>query len=386
MNDDLALVAAVLADRLHGLEPSSVLLTELRARAPIRWEGVIARAGHHFVLPAFAAALRDLGLLGALEPQVRAALEFAIVANVGRNRSLRDQLLAAISTLNDAGIEPVLLKGAIRLVDGLYPGFGWRVMRDLDLLVPESKLGDAVNALREDGYGLVAAPSERAWQHHHYPGLARAGCVACVELHTELFSTSRRRRLLRGAEVLRAARAVEVYGARARVPSANHQMTHLIGHCQNSGRYRSAGAAPLRDLLEAAALDAYSTERVAWQEVRGRFANAGYRVPLTSFLLSMESAGFSPAAGVAESGALAWLWRGVPGAGAGPAAIRRVRRRVSHWATLVGELMLDPEMRRKALRRSADAILRRQSDGTTVRPSFAANGADGATKGRHASR
>ena len=46
----------------------------------------------------------------------------------------------------------MLLKGAIRLIDGLYPNPGWRFMRDLDLLLPKERLNDAVTALAAVGY------------------------------------------------------------------------------------------------------------------------------------------------------------------------------------------------------------------------------------------
>ena len=38
--------------------------------------------------------------------------------------------------LNEIDIVPVALKGAIRLVDGLWPDPALRFMHDLDLLVP----------------------------------------------------------------------------------------------------------------------------------------------------------------------------------------------------------------------------------------------------------
>jgi hypothetical protein len=58
--------------------------------------------------------LRDLNLAGVLEPELR---EF--LATV-RNGELYSQLAEVAGKCNRIGIEPVLLKGAIRLVDGLY--------------------------------------------------------------------------------------------------------------------------------------------------------------------------------------------------------------------------------------------------------------------------
>ena len=352
----LDLVARILAERLREPEPSSELRTALSA-TDNDWDEIVGQASENYVLAALAAAVRDLGLAGSVEPELYDFLAAVHAANAERNLKLRDQLAEVVATLNGIGIEPVLLKGAVRLVDGLYPDPGWRMMRDLDLLVPEAKLDETVEGLRKVGYAPHRPPATNhtAWRQHNYPGLACPGGVAVIEIHTELFSSERRRRLLRGAGVLRAARCVEFDGVVARIPSLEHQMRHLIAHCQISDWYRSGGKSQLRDLLEAAALDVWSPERVAWRAVCAAFADAGYRGPLIVFLLRLEGAGFSPVPKVAKIGPLARLARRNLSHGSGP-----TRLDVDWWAALVRDLVLDPEMRRRVFRRSAEACLQRR--------------------------
>ncbi|HEX6259808.1 MAG TPA: nucleotidyltransferase family protein [Woeseiaceae bacterium] len=282
------LIARVLAERLERVEPSDGLRAMFAASYATPWEDVVARARGELVLPALGAAVRDLDLLGSLEPRMRALLAIAHPANVDRNRKLREQLAAVVGVLNRAGIEPVLLKGAIRLVDGLYPDSGWRAMRDLDILVPEAGFVDAIEALGDAGYRLARAVEPTRKEAL----LRREGCSLPLEIHRELFLTARRQRLLRGSEVIAESRPAALAGVRARLPSDEHQLVHLIGHSQIGHRGHAYGRIMLRDRLEAAALLRWLPESIEWPAVFGRFEAANYRRPLLVFLLSLSDGGF----------------------------------------------------------------------------------------------
>ena len=285
------LVACVLAERLKQCEASDGLRAMLTCGCAARWEDVVARARGELVLPAFGAAMRDLGLLGSLEPRARALLAIAHAANIERNSKVREQLAALARVLNRAGIEPVLLKGAIRLIDGLYPDSGWRMMRDLDILVPEAAFLDAIRALSDAGYRL-ARPVE---PNRKEASVRREGFSLPFEIHRELFVTARRQRLLRGSEVISGSRPAMIDGARIRLPSITHQLVHLIGHSQIGHRGHAYGRIMLRDRLEAAALLHWLSEGVEWEAVFKHFEAADYRRPLLVFLLSLKDGGFHSA-------------------------------------------------------------------------------------------
>jgi hypothetical protein len=284
------LIARVLAARLQRLEPSDDLRAALTGRCRACWQDVLARARGEFVLPAFAAAIMDLNLHGALERQVRGFLAIAHAANVQRNARLREQLRAVVDRLNRVGIEPVLLKGAIRLVDGLYPDPGWRTMQDLDILVPEAGFAPAIDALQTAGY--VAT---RAADHSRKDVKLRRQGLADVEIHRELFGPARQQRLLAGAQAISGSRPAAVDGAAVRVPSTAHQFVHLIGHSQIGHRGHAYGRIALRDRLEAAALVRWVPESVDWATIFMCFAAAGYRRPLLAFLLSLRDGGLCAA-------------------------------------------------------------------------------------------
>jgi hypothetical protein len=182
----------------------------------------------------------------------------------------------------------VLLKGAIRLVDGLYPDSGWRTMRDLDILVPEAGFEDAIRALHDAGYRLARA----AEPDRKEALFRREGFALPFEIHRELFVTARRQRLLRGSEVIGGSRPATIDGARIRLPSTVHQLVHLIGHSQIGHRGHAYGRIMLRDRLEAGALLRWLPESVEWNAVFECFEAAEYRRPLLVFLLALTDGGF----------------------------------------------------------------------------------------------
>jgi hypothetical protein len=166
------------------------------------------------------------------------------------------------------------------------------MMWDLDLLVPQIRLAEVVVALGELGYTPI---SDSATIPHHYPALARPHHRAVVEVHRELLKTPRQQRLLNVVELIEASHPITFDNRRARLPSVEHQLVHLIAHCQVHHNGHAIGRVALRDRLEAATLLRRSADSVRWQSVLERFAAAGYRRPLQTFLLSLDDAGFDGA-------------------------------------------------------------------------------------------
>ncbi len=287
------LILAVLRARLADGSTTEPLRAAV-ARPAVAWELVVAVASAHHVLAALAAALAELGLAQRLDQELRDFLAAVHHWNGRRNQALRRQLGEVATLLNGIGVEPVLLKGAIRLVDGLYPDPGWRMMGDLDLLVPQARRVEALTALRRAGYASVPANRQvdsSYDRHHHCPPLVRPDRPAPVELHSELFPTARQRRLLSGTAMLAAATPALVDGGRAGLPDPGHQLVHLIGHCQVTDRGHLCGSVPLRDRLEAAALARRAGAAFDPVALGRPFAQAGYRRHLASFLLALADGG-----------------------------------------------------------------------------------------------
>lgn len=274
-------IARVLSERLQGCEASAELGAMMRSQR-IDWERVVGHASSQYVLPAFAAALRDLDLIDSLDQELGAFLEAVHAANLERNGELRDELAAAVGVLNRVDIQPVLLKGAIRLLDGLYPDHGWRMLRDLDLLVPKGSMAEAIRAFGQAGYAACGSGGE----------IRRRGDACQIDLHTEVFGTPAQVRLLQALDIRNGSRPLAFGKAQVRIPSIEHQLVHLVGHSQIRHLGHAFGRISLRDRLEAAALVHWGHETIDWLAVSARFAHAGYRRPLLSFLLALKDGGW----------------------------------------------------------------------------------------------
>ncbi len=232
--------------------------------------GLARLAGRHYVTPMLAACIADPELRRRLPDDFALYLEFIHAENRRRNQALRVQLREIAGCLNEIGIEPVVLKGAIRLVDGLYSDLGWRFMRDLDLLIARERLVDAVARLAAVGYSFTPAAADQPAQHRHVPPLARVDDVAVVELHSDLLP--QRQEFCRAEDVLAGAQAVDLDGARVRVPHAIHQLAHLIGHDRFDPDLHLSGMFLLRSVFETALL---CRDQVVVGRLLARAARAG---------------------------------------------------------------------------------------------------------------
>lgn len=209
-------------------------------------------AGRHCVTPMLAACITDPELRQRLPEDFSLYLEFVHAENSRRNHALRLQLKQIATCLNEIGIEPLLLKGAIRLVDGLYRDPGWRFMRDLDLLVSRDRLSDAVARLASAGYDFTQDPASWPEHHRHLPPMGRDGGAAVIEIHSDILP--QRQELCPAEQALARSRLVDLDGARVRIPDTVDQLAQLIGHDRFDSNLHLAGMFLLRSVFEAALL------------------------------------------------------------------------------------------------------------------------------------
>ena len=156
--DAFADVCGYLRAGLLGGEPP-------RRRRNREWKLLIELSSFHFVTPSLAGCLHDEP---AIPREIREYLDAVLALNGQRNALLLDALSRIVATLNAIDIEPVLMKGCARLVEGDYPQPNMRFLGDLDVLVPTNRATDAYAALMANGFGekpedgLPARPSSSA--------------------------------------------------------------------------------------------------------------------------------------------------------------------------------------------------------------------------------
>ena len=155
---------------------------------------------------------------------------------VRRNALLFDELRKVTKAFNDAGIEVILLKGA--MMEGIYPA-GLRPFTDIDLLVRGQKVAEALEVLAALGYSTYAP--------QFLPGVGDLRCEGhCVkngsvsiqiDLHwalSPLYPYSYRVEI---EGLWRRAKRASVAGIDALVLSPEdsllHLCLHLLHHCQD---------------------------------------------------------------------------------------------------------------------------------------------------------
>jgi hypothetical protein len=213
------------------------------------WMAILELANRSLVTPQLESALRSGGAGDRLPEDLRVFLADVRRRNRERNRRLMDQLGAALVALNQAGIEPVLLKGA-----ALWATMGFetpfdRILADVDVLVRPSSAAGAISALESADFR--AATRYPGAQVHVVAELAREGDPGFLDLHQRPpgppgFAE------IPGLE--RHCRRIDWQGGTALVPPPAIQIFFLILHDQfHDGDYWH-GAFDLRHLADIAAL------------------------------------------------------------------------------------------------------------------------------------
>ena len=230
-----ALLAGRPAQWLPLQEPRQRLLIQA-----LRWHGV---------LPLLDQALRG-GVAAGVPAAVRRAVRDGYLSGVAAGALLLPERDAVAAALRTAGVRAVWLKGAA-LAAWAYVDPALRPFGDLDVLVAESDLPAAAEALR--GLGYRQAREEAPGLHHHWSfcRLARGTLPVTVEVHRRLLASPPYDRLLPAAAVL----------ARA-VPAAS-----LGAGPAAAARHGDAVLEPADALLHAAAhlvLQHPGAERLIW--------------------------------------------------------------------------------------------------------------------------
>jgi len=213
--------------------PESTAALRVRFFRPgFSWQQLADLACANLLLPALIWALKRRSLLlparrAPTASDVSHQLDTAYRDHLARQQGLRDELTMVIEACNQAGIEPLLIKGARHLVidDG-----GWseaRGMRDLDLVVDESETEAAVAALAAIGFQSVPGTEQAGL---HLPIMYMADQPGAIEIHTEALAVDGRR-LLAGDEI-RALRQRQVLDGRRFfvLPVEWHTLHGLLHH------------------------------------------------------------------------------------------------------------------------------------------------------------
>jgi hypothetical protein len=185
-------------------------------------------------------------------------------------------LEALVRTMNAAGITPLLLKGSAAQAGGIYPDPGFRLMADIDLIVPPDQFAACVAAAESAGFAIVAKPAGAEAGHalQQYSD----SFELLLEVHHQLTRIYERENF--PAEMLfEAAQPAEFRGGHVLLPDWSHHAALTILHAVAWDRSRHMALVPLKALLDLAALKA-SRVPVSWPAVAALLDRAGERTSL----------------------------------------------------------------------------------------------------------
>ena len=251
----------------------------------IDWENLIRIAENERILPGLRGHLHALGVHSQIPAEVAGFLSAVETLNLERNQAIFAELAIVAKLLNEAAIEPVLLKGAAYCVTGVYSNPGSRYLMDVDLLIPEPQLSTAVDVLLQNGFDWDRSYQVGRFRHHH-PPLRRTGSVP-FELHRSL-GMGVCKSLLPASEVLERSSPHGLHGARVRIPSPEHLMAHLIMHSQIQHPYNERIWPPFRAMYDLELIRRRFDNQVDWSAIQRRFHRAGQAGVLTMHLLQVR--------------------------------------------------------------------------------------------------
>lgn len=259
------LVAAALAQRPLDADTIAAIAWDR-----VDWRRLVRLSGTHLLTPALAAPLADPALDLRVSDELRDYLATMHDAARERNLALREQVVEVATSLNRIDVVPVLLKGAIRLVDGLWPDPALRFMHDLDLLVPEDDLWQCVAQLARTGWRPYDEGRQDLSQHVI---LVHPDAPVRIELHRQPLS-GELAELLPAARMLTRASTMPLGDAVVAVPCHEDQLVHLVAHGMLQHAFLRNGRCVLRELVELKLLLARTNGREI-ELARERFAAMG---------------------------------------------------------------------------------------------------------------
>lgn len=156
-------MSAILSSDPYGPSPEQLLALALLSQHPVSDAAVLVaqvqRADWKRLLslttmslhPFLHFVLKESGMLCLIPAEALGVLERAKADAVIRYMRRRTELQKVFMLFNDHGIEAAVLKGA-SLAESVYPTPYLRVMRDVDLWIPEAQMRRACSLLEANGY------------------------------------------------------------------------------------------------------------------------------------------------------------------------------------------------------------------------------------------
>ncbi len=311
------------------------------------WPGLTRIASEQLVLTVMAGALDRVDVPS---DAAEALAFFRQIESTNRKRNewLLQQLEAAGSALTQAGITAMVMKGGAFLLEDRANAAPWRFFGDLDLLVSEDQLFDAVAVLKTLGYvdsGLAYHPKF----HRHYPFLSHPGGQTGIDLHTRAAGLDQSM-LLDPEHFFANGLTMPAGETDMLVPASTDRLAHLIVNAQVLDYRYERRLFRLRDVLDFSRLINRKDTDIG--DICSRFEAFGTVKPLLAYLAAMGDV-LGPQYRPPDEAASEAKW---------VAAVRAVMQKPSraktyllrHWARMLFAQLFDKGQRRHLIERLSD--------------------------------
>ncbi len=223
-----------------------------------------------------------------------------LALNRKRNETLLAALARIVAACNAINIEPVLLKGAARLVDGTYPSTALRFLGDLDVLIPAERAADVVAALQANGFHPDPTDQATPPSHHHLPMLHDRERGGGVELHTDVVG-AQSAGIIQTDWFRAGTYSCAFRDLRVCLPDPTRSIGHIIAHDQIEHHGYRLRKVELRQILDLAVIRARHDDAIDWAELDHRFCRMERGEVLATYLGIAETLLGQPAPRLSQS-------------------------------------------------------------------------------------
>jgi len=217
-------------------EPTIKGLVRLIENGELDWRPLVYLANLHSCTPLWYVRLKQDNLLQKIPFDLKEYLYNLFLLNVRRNKLLHQMLEELLPAFNNAALDVILLKGAASFCDDLFGNPGARMMIDIDLLVADRQLEDALYILNRLGYQEMPDPGLQPdglptdARHHHLPMYAKPGAPAGLEIHFKIAYGQASRALAVETAWQSKRKAILAGNCAAWVLSPTHRLLHNAVH------------------------------------------------------------------------------------------------------------------------------------------------------------
>lgn len=152
----------------------------------IDWDLFVKISTSQLVLPALYCNYKRNNLLQFLPDDLVTFMAEITSLNRDRNLQIIEQINELNSLLRKKGVNPIFVKGASYLIQGLYEDPAERMIGDIDFLVSKNEFDLAAKILMNNNFRSIYDYNYDLPIFMHYPRLYSDNEIAAVEIHKEM--------------------------------------------------------------------------------------------------------------------------------------------------------------------------------------------------------